>query len=152
MRRLLDNLLCIVVTIAMFAFPVLLLGLAPWFGDSLIGGLHIHFGTSVFEIFKSVFLMMSSAGGALLLAVPLFALAWFALTRASRFTTWFLSSGQLVNRMVTAGADDEVPVAPRPGNLANPERSDGDAVDRGRRVRTAFEARRSPSSPKRRRN
>lgn len=94
MRRLFDNLLCIVVTLVMFAFPVILLGLAPWIGESVMGSAHLSIGNSVHAIVGAVGLMMGSAGGLLLLALPCFALLYMGLSRASRFSTRMLAQSE----------------------------------------------------------
>ncbi len=98
MRRLFDNLTCILVTLCMFSFPLLLLGLAPWMADSMLSRLHIHLGSSPLSILGAVLLMMASAGALMVVAVPAFALLHRALLRLADFSTWLLSAGQAVVR------------------------------------------------------
>ncbi|MDE3012084.1 MAG: hypothetical protein KGI67_14465 [Pseudomonadota bacterium] len=112
MRRLFDNLLCIVVTLVMFAFPVILLGLAPWIGESVLGSAHLSIGNSVHAIASAVALMMGSAGGLLLLALPCFVLLYMGLSRASRFSTRMLAQGETSARRPTS---DAAPATATPG-------------------------------------
>lgn len=87
MRRLIDNLVCILVTLSMFALPVVLVGLAPWLADTVLATFHIHPDRSLASVLDSVLLMMGSAGGMLLLAAPLFGGVFFGLSRLSRFSS-----------------------------------------------------------------
>ena len=103
MRRLIDNLTCILVTLCMFAFPLVVLGFAPWLADALLGVLHIHAGTSPLAILGTILLMMVSAGALMLVAVPAFALIHKGLTRLIGFSTWLLSAGQAVVRNLDGG-------------------------------------------------
>jgi hypothetical protein len=108
MRRLIDSLICILVTICMFAMPMLLLGLAPWIGDSLMTFTHITARRGFLAGIGLILLMMIGAGGLLMVIIPAFAAVYWPLVRLSRFGTRFLSGAIVPRRNIDADPGPQV--------------------------------------------
>jgi len=87
MRKLIEVALLVLATLCMFAFPVLLLGLAPWIGEGLLGMTHMTITHGLYSAIQAIMVMFSSSAGLLLLAMPAFGGILWGLSRALRSTS-----------------------------------------------------------------
>ena len=83
MKRTLDQLICILATGCMFAFPVLLLGLTPWLGERFLDTAHIDIGTSFHAFLRAMLVMLGSSASILLIGIPAFGLVVWGLIHVS---------------------------------------------------------------------
>ena len=104
MSRLLDSLICVAITLGMFACPMLLVGFAPYVGDTLMTLLDIRVGKSMLSHLGIVLLMLSSAAILLAVAAPLFAAILWPLSRLSRYGSHLIELAEPALRVSHANA------------------------------------------------
>ena len=119
MRKFTEVFLLVIATILMFAFPALLLGMAPWLGEGMLHLMHFQFSHGLWSAVVAIVTLLGSSAGLMVLAIPAFGGVLWALGKAIRAQAEPLpaptaNTGRLTARDEAPAAKVRIPHPSRP--------------------------------------